>query len=172
MTLTLEDGTGGDALITLQQFKDYCDDVGYDYSTFDDEDDIEPAIRRGSNFISTSRMYKGTRIGGRAQVQAFPRSGVITPEGWSVDATSIPREARDATAEATWYELNNPNGLLPSVIMTDRVTQEQVGPISVTYAAANNDANAAKPVLTIVETLLAPLVDRSTSFVTARANRG
>lgn len=174
MSLTVETGSGGDALISLADFKTYCSDIGYDLTAFTQDAVIEQAIRRGSSYISNAFRFKGIRVGGRNQIQAWPRSDVQTDEGWPVDYQSIPREVKSAAAEASFYELENPNALAPSVTLTDRVTQEQVGPLSVTYAPATNDAAASRPILTIVMDMLAPLLDRSSgiSGVTARANRG
>lgn len=174
MSLTVETGTGGDALISLAYMKDYCGDVGYDITAFTDDVAIEQAIRRASTYISTCYKYKGLVVGGRDQRQSWPRSNVFTNEGWPVDYLTIPREVQMATAEAAWYELNNVGGLNPSIVLTDRVTHEQVGPLSVSYQpVSSTDLSASRPILTIITDLLSDLVDNySVSGLTARADRG
>jgi hypothetical protein len=173
MPLTVEDGTGGDAMISLAYFVQYCTDHGYDIAAFDDTDDIEPAIRRASTYITAGWRFQGFKTGGRAQVQAFPRAGVIDEDGWAILPNEIPREVQAAVAEASFYELENPNALNPSILQTERVLSETVGPISTTYADSGSSISASRPVLTIVGDLLGPLLaTQSYGGVTARADRG
>jgi hypothetical protein len=172
MALVVENGTGGDALISLADFKTYATNKGYVYSPTFSDTQIEQAIRRASLWVSTTYNFKGYTIGGRAQIQAWPRYNVETSDGWYVDSTTIPREVSWATAEATWYELNNPNALSPVETLTDRVVSETVGPISVTYAQYGSDVSAGRPYLLIVSELLAPLLVSNSNAYTTKAIRG
>lgn len=172
MALKVEDGTGGDALITRQQFIDYCTAKGYDTSDFDPDVDFDPAIRRASTYISTGWNWQGFKVAGRSQILAWPRSGVVDNDGYGVDFNSIPREVQDATCEASFYELEHPNGLMPIITLTDRVASETVGPISTTYFNQGADISASAPVLTILNEILKPLLMRGDTSFTSRANRG
>jgi len=172
MALVVETGTGGDALISLAQFNDFAEKMGWDVSAYDDLD-IEAAIRRASYYISTNYKYQGYTIGGRAQVLAFPRSGMIDGEGHGIDPTTVPREAETATYHATYYEMQTPGGLTPSGSTSDLVKSESVGPISIEYAGAGNGVDGLRPTLFAVKDALGPLLSK-TSFspFTARADRG
>lgn len=171
MTLTVEDGSGGDAMISASDFEAYCESMGRTVAA--DDDAVEAAIRRASTYISNGFSFRGLRRGGRAQIQAWPRTSVVTDEGWSVDYTSIPREVAAAVAEAALYELQSPGGLSPTVVLTDRIVSERIGPIATEYAPTGNDIGAARPVLTILSDLLAPLLaSGGRNSVTARADRG
>ena len=56
MTLTVTPGgASDDALLTLAAFKSYADARNWDYSSFDDETAIEPAIRVGTVFVGRRR---------------------------------------------------------------------------------------------------------------------
>lgn len=174
MVLKLEDGTGGDSLITLDYFKAYCEAHGYDISDADDVSDLEPACRRASTYISNGWVWQGYKIGQRTQLQAWPRYDVQDAEGFPVDNTSIPHEVSDATCEATFYEYENPNGLTPVSVLSGRVQSETVGPISVTYTSLGPDASYDRPVLPILMDILKALmgVNATASAFTGRANRG
>lgn len=172
MVVKVEDGTGGDVLCTLQYFKDYCAARGYDISGAVDEE-LEEALRRGSNYISTGWIWPGTKIGYRVQLLAWPRFSVNDSDGDPVASDSVPHEVADATCEATFYEYENPNGLNPVVTLTDRVSSESVGPISVSYANMGNDPTASRPMLPIITDILKPLLScHSGTGFTSRANRG
>lgn len=177
MALKVEDGTGGDALVSVSDFQAYCEAKGYDLTSYDPTADMEPAIRRGSTYITNGweDQFQGYRIGQRAQIQAWPRYNVATPEGWAVDNMSIPREVTAAASEASYYELLNPNGLTPSVTLTDRVLSEKVGPLEVQYAPMGVSIDASRPVLSILADLLRPLLSAGAtgnSPVFSRADRG
>jgi hypothetical protein len=174
MALTVENGTGGDALVSLNDFEVYCEEHGYDLTAFTDPEE-EVAIRNASTYISRAFSYKGLKVGARHQIQAWPRYGVWDEEGYGVDYTTVPWEVVDATCEAAWYDLNNPGKLNPNVVITERALIETVGPISVTYESRRGlgtNVNDSRPILTIIGDLLAPLLSPNASSVTVRAVRG
>lgn len=173
MTLIATPGAANaDSFITLSFFKAYADAKGYDYSAFDDTDEIEPAIRRGTSYLSDGFTWGGARVAGRGQALAFPRSGLLDGENWAVDHNTIPPEVERATAEASWYELNNPGGLSPTVTMADRVKREKVGALEVEYAGTGGGAEASRPVLTIVRDLVGGLLATNSGGLVGRAVRG
>lgn len=173
MTLIATPGAANaDSFITLAFFKTYADGKGYDYSAFDDTDEIEPAIRRGTSYLSDGFTWGGARVAGRGQALAFPRSGLLDGEGWDVDHDSIPPEVQKATAEASWYELNNPGGLSPTVTMADRVKREKVGALEVEYVGTGGGPEASRPVLTILRDLIGGLLSSGASNLVGRAVRG
>lgn len=172
--LIVENGTNnGDALITLAYFLDYCANKGYDVDDSADDDTLNAAIRRGSLYISTYSRYQGFKKGGRLQLMAFPRTGMIDEDGYGIDGLTVPREAQMATAEASYYEYQNPNALNPQVDLTARVKSETIGPISTTYDLPSTGATGSRPILTILGDILRPLMGSKTSNrLVGRAERG
>ena len=161
LTLIVEDGTGladADALVSLSVFQTYCAAKGYALAGFDAETAQEPAIRRGTTYISNAFAWPGERTTGRVQSLAWPRDDVEDAEGWAVPSDEVPREVRQATCEAAYYELLNPNGLTPAVNLTQQVKSKAIGPIRKEFFAGPMTASAARPVLTIIGDILAPLL--------------
>lgn len=161
ITLTVEDGTGksdANALVALDAFKAYCDGRGLSYSGFTD-DVLSGGIVRASAFLGSAYYWIGTKINGRAQTMPFPRSGVTDRDGFAVASDEVPREIATACCELALFEATTPGGLNPTVVLAEKVTSEQVGPIRVEYANLFSSASASRPVLLQVEDLIAPFVD-------------
>lgn len=173
MALTVEDGTGGDTMLSVADFETYCESINYDLSGFDDTQE-EAALRIASTYVTNVFQFQGERIGMRVQIQAWPRYNVSTDEGWPVENNVVPREVQWAVAEVAFYELNNPGALNPAVTLTDRVTRESVGPIAVEYANMGQDVFAARPTLLKVGEILGPLLSKTSSgsTVVGRIDRG
>ncbi len=58
---------------------------------------------RGPFVVSATRRldlltWQGEKTGGALQVEAFPRTGLVYPDGTEVTTTDVPREVQDATA--------------------------------------------------------------------------
>lgn len=160
VTLIVEDGTGrsdANAAISLETFKTYCDDRGKDYSAYSDTL-LNQAIIRASAFLVNAFVWAGNKVNRRDQKMAFPRYGVQDREGWFLTLDEIPHEYTDACCELTFAEAVTPGTLTPSVIPSDQVRVEQIGPIRVEYASLFNSPEDARPVLTIVQDLLWPFL--------------
>lgn len=185
MALVVEDGSGvynANAFITLQFFRDYCDERGMDHSTFTD-DKINAAIVRATMYLSESFRYKGQRTKirnyedpTRTQALEWPRVGVVddrdvdadygefdgyrTGYGYGVLIPNdvIPRELKWATAEVAFYELQNQGAFTPAHRGQQVVKSEKVGPLSVTYETGQNVAANARPVLPYVLDLIGPFL--------------
>lgn len=168
MSLIVEDGsivTNANALITVVYFKEYADLQGWDYSTYDDTTDIEPAIVRGSQHISDGFSYGGIKQS-RDQSFSWPRHSAYDGDGYVILSTVIPTQVMKASCEAAWRELQNANSLDPDVTLSDRVTSETVGPISTSYASLPNNPNATRPDVKKIRNLLRGLtVSRSSSLL-------
>jgi hypothetical protein len=161
LSLIVEDGSGkpdADAFVSLSVFQTYCTAKGYDLAAFDPELAQEPAIRRGTAYLSTAISWPGRRAHGREQSLAWPREGVEDAEGWAIPSDEVPVEVKQATCEAAFYELRTPNGLAPAVNLTQQVKSKQVGPMRKEFFAGPMTAQAARPVLTIIRDILAPLL--------------
>ncbi len=166
MPLIVEDGSGvanADALLSLAAFKAYCaahayslgDPPGRENRAFDDETEVEPAIRKASVWVS-QHTWKGSRTYGRAQSFALPRTGLVDAEGLTVAPDEVLSEAAAAVAEAAWFILNG-GDLAPVVLLDQRTKREKVGPLETEYFDAGG-AEGAVPVLTSIDRLLGPFL--------------
>lgn len=163
VTLIVEDGTGksdANAIVSLVELKAHFDGRGVSYSDYTD-DQLNGAIVRASAFLASAYQWQGIKVNQRAQTMPFPRTGVFDREGWNVLQDEIPREVKAACAEIAIYEAANPGGMNPNVVLAEKVTSEQVGPIKVEYANAFLSAESSRPVLTIVSDLIDQFLDHS-----------
>ena len=158
----------------------------------------QAAIVRGSRWISDSFDWEGRRktlrgqSATRGQGLAWPRIWAIDDEGdrgyegyggrafggygiWGdwVDSDSVPEEIQKATAEAAWYEVQNPHELAPTFIAADRVKVLRAGAVSLTLVADDLNAFNTRPVLHKVLDLCEHLIsDTSRSSMFGSSARG
>jgi hypothetical protein len=168
VTLTVEDGTGksdANAIMSLAWLKEYFDSRGVSYADYTD-DELSAAIVRASAFLATAYQWQGIKVNQRAQTMPFPRTGVFDREGWNILQNEIPREVKAACAEIAIYEAANPGGMNPNVVLADKVTSEQIGPIRMEYANASSGADSSRPVLTIVSDLIDQFLDSNAGTFT------
>lgn len=160
MTLNATPGDeSADALIDRAYFTAWVAAQGYDISSYDVDDDVDPAIRRGSRHLNYDFQWKGDKVNGRSQPQAWPRDRVYDAAGEYVDPDDgIPTEIEQAAAAASYQELISPGSLTPVVTGGQQKKSTQVGPLRKEYFAAPTNANAYKPTLTLVGSLVAGLV--------------
>ena len=166
MALIVETGSGltnANAFVSLSYFIDYVETRGRSTDAYDDEG-MEAAIVRGTQFLSDSFEYKGWLVHGRGdssgfQALSWPRQGVIDAEGHSVPSDSVPREIQWATSEVAWQELVEPHSMAPVYTPHDRVRMEKAGPVSVTYDTSRQDAGGARPILLSVRDLIRVFLD-------------
>lgn len=167
MVLTVTPGgASDDSYISLADLKAHWDAIGFDYSGYTDPQ-IEEAARRATVWLDGTygARFPGSRTSGRAQALEWPRSGAVDRDGNTVDSATIPREIEKATAEAARYEVSGTD-LSPTVTTGATVKREKVGPLEVEYAASGS-VDAQRPVLTVVDGILAALFStgRGTKFV-------
>jgi hypothetical protein len=103
------------SFITLDQANAYFD-ARLHTSAWQNEQDSEikeRALIWASSVLSRSYRWKGQRIA-EAQQLAFPRYGLVTDDGYSVDYESIPPVIQHATGELALSLLSaNPSGDSP-----------------------------------------------------------
>ena len=178
MTLTVEDGTGlagADAFVSLADCTTYCTAHGLTDWTGQPSsppDLKEAAIRRATSHLSNAFTWKGYRLNGRSQALAWPRAGVRDQEGEDVASDEVPVEIVQACCEIAARELTTPGFMTPDVTLTDRVKREKVGPIETEYAATPLTAEAAKPIVSLVNDLIGGLLATSSSSLVGTAVRG
>ena len=178
MALTVEDGTGlagADSFVSLAACDAYClahgltdwSGVASSPSTLKDA-----ALRRATSYLSNSFTWKGYKLNGRSQALAWPRTDVTDEEGLDVASDEVPSEIIAACCEIASRELAAPGFTSPDVVLTDRIRREKVGPLEVEYASAPVSAEAARPVLMLVQDMLAGLISGSANALVGTAARG
>jgi hypothetical protein len=163
MSLIVEDGSGmedAESYVSVADFKARLDKLGHSYADFSDAE-IESALRRGTAYIDAKyrSAFPGTPTLGREQALEWPREDVYTAISVEIDDDEMPRELIKATIEASRRELTSPGSLTPDYVETDRVVSETVGPLSVTYQNSTG-ASDARPVITEIDEILAPILTR------------
>lgn len=160
MTLTVETGSGipdADAFADVA-FVDAWHAARANAAWAGTDDAKEAAIRRATAWLSGAFGWVGRRRVGRAQALAWPRSGAVDGDGWSVPYDEVPDEVRQATAEAALRELVAPGSLAPDVTVGKSKVLTGVGDITWTPLRKSLSAEDMVPTLTVVRTLLAGLV--------------
>lgn len=177
MALNVEDGTGlpdADAFVSVEDCDAYCEAQGlsdWTSATRSPAEDDEAAIRRATTWLSNTFSWKGSKLNGRAQALAWPRTDVEDGDGEDVASDEVPVEIVQACCIAAAYERANPGGLTPTVALTDRVKREKVDVLEIEYVTAPANADASRPTLTLVQDMIAGLLARTTNPLVATAVR-
>lgn len=155
MSLIVEDGTG---LSTAEAYISVADADAYflargnaAWAALTDATAKEAALRLGADYMEGAygQRWKGCRIS-QTQALSWPRDGVVV-DGYTLPDDEVPLQVARANAELA---LRASAGTL----LADQgaqVTQETVGPISVTYADGARQGMAYKQVDAMVASLLA-----------------
>lgn len=161
MALVVEDGTG------LSNAEAFADLAAYDVwllsqygesRTAAQTDAVtEGVIRRVTTFLTNGFNWKGARVNGRSQSQAWSRTGVTDHEGNAVASDSVPVEVISAQHVLTRAELTTPGIINPQVDFGLRVKSEKVGPIAVQYEPGETSEEY-RVVITQAEDLIRGLV--------------
>jgi hypothetical protein len=126
------------------------------------------ALLRASEYIDGyySELFIGSKAGGREQEREWPRLDAIDSKGEAIADDAVPVEIERATYEIALRELVSPGVMFPTVNRSDRKAAVAVsGAVSVTYAPVQS-IDAYRPVVTIVDAILAPvLVPRSQNLI-------
>lgn len=133
MALIVEDGTGrsdAEALCSVAFADTYHTKMGNSAWTALSTNEKEIALRKGAQYITAKwrARLKGYRVL-QAQALDFPRYDVIDPDGFYVDATSVPPAIAIVNAELGLAAATE--DIMPSVTTPGQVTEYavQVGPI-------------------------------------------
>jgi hypothetical protein len=150
-----------DALIDRTYFTDWAAAQGYDLTGYDPTTKIDPAIRRGSNFLNLNFTWKGTKVNGRLQPQAWPRDDVTDAAGETVPNDTIPTEIEQAAAMAAYQELKLPGSLSPVVAGGPQVKRTKVGPLEKEFFGAGTDPSSYRATILDLGVLVAGLEEVS-----------
>lgn len=134
--------------------------------------DRDAALLRASDYIdgryqrrlptgAYTSMFPGVPVATNTNGRQWPREGATDGYGRAIADDAIPEPVERATYEAALRELNEPGSLSPDYVPADKITQEKVGPLSVSYAtegmARKLDAPN-RPAIPAIDEILAPLL--------------
>ncbi|MBI6727713.1 hypothetical protein YA0032_06060 [Pseudomonas amygdali] len=104
-------------------------------------------------------LFSGVKTGGRAQALQWPRTGATDTEGHEIPADEIPVEVVQATYEAALREIALPGSLSPDYVASTAIKRQKVDVLEIEYQAASNTSGVpTRPVITVVDELIAPLL--------------
>jgi hypothetical protein len=122
--------TGANSYISVQEFKDYHDDRGNDYSTYTTPQ-IEVALVIATDHLDTRFDFVGERRTGVNQATEWPRLDAVNNK--EQDVYGIPSAVKEATAE---YAIRNlagttldPDPAVDAYGQAVKLKREKVGPI-------------------------------------------
>lgn len=104
-------------------------------------------------------LFSGVKAGGRAQALQWPRTGATDTERHEIPAEEIPIEVVQATYEAALREIALPGSLSPDYVASTAIKRQKVDVLEIEYQAASNTSGVpTRPVITVVDELIAPLL--------------
>lgn len=105
-------------------------------------------------------MFSGVKTGGRAQELQWPRTGATDNEGAAIPPDEVPAEIERATYEAALRELVSPGSLSPDYVAAEAIKRQKVDVLEIEYQATTTTDGGVptRPVLTVVDELVAPLL--------------
>lgn len=103
-------------------------------------------------------MFSGSKTGGRGQELQWPRTGASDNEGAAIPSSEVPAEIEKATYEAALRELVTPGSLSPDYVAADAIKRQKVDVLEIEYQATTDGGVPTRPVLTVVDELVAPLL--------------
>ena len=163
----VEDGSvvpGANSYITVAYADYYLGKQGFvDWATTPLEEKIGALIRATLGIDSTyGSRYPGTKVGGRSQSLMWPRKDAEDNDEEEIADDEVPIEIRKATAEAAYLEWLTPGFLSPNWTLDQLVTQETLGPLSVSYSDPSNFGRGGNlPTLTKIDGILYPILGSS-----------
>jgi hypothetical protein len=156
MTLIVETGAGlvdSDAFVSLVDFKNRCDLLGWAYNTTDD-DENRRAIRRATVHLSSAFNWQGRATKSRShanpQALAWPRIGVVDKDGDPVPDNVLPTEVANATVILAVKELVTPGAFSAEWTASDVLVSESYGEVEFQYDVSQTAPGQAVLILTDV----------------------
>lgn len=138
----------------------YLNDRGYDWNAALDL--RLAALTRASQYIDNrySGKWLGTRTDGRTQPLAWPRTDAEDVEGNEIPDDEVPVEVEHATYEAALRELASPGSLSPDYSSTSsqQVKRKRVDVIEIEYSENTQTAGNIRPIISVIDELLANLI--------------
>lgn len=142
---------------TASGYKAYWLARGNDQSTVTDPN-VQVALLIASEFIDRSfgHQWQGLKVGQRAQVRDWPRSGVVDKNGYSVASDVPPVEVENAAYEAAFRQLASPGIFFKDYTPGKYKSVSITGALSVEYAIG--DAWSFQTQMPAIGLILAPVL--------------
>lgn len=120
-------------------FKTYQEARGRDIPATATDPDIQAALLVSSEWIDAAFIgqFSGLKVGGRAQIREWPRSGVVDIYGYAVPSDAVPREVENATYEATLRQILTPGIFFKDYTPGKYRSVSISGAVSVVYATGS-----------------------------------
>lgn len=146
---------------TLDGYKDYMTARGR-ATDLSDDDEINAALLVASEWLDGTylTMFMGLKVGGRAQIREWPRTGVVDIYGYAIPSDSVPREVERATYEAAQRQVDKPGSLTLDYVPNKYKRASVDGAVSVEFAGVTSSADI-QAQFTIIDQILAPLLMES-----------
>lgn len=129
ITFNIETGDGSTdstAYLSVEELKQYWDNIGYDYTSFT-EDRLKQYINRSSKLIDNTYMKQFNGVKSKQeQSLEWPRIGAYYADGWYIGASVIPNELKNAVSEMVYAILVNTADVQPVDKSTTAVISESV----------------------------------------------
>lgn len=180
MALVVEDGTGkanADSYVSLDDAAAYATSKGLTFPVSGaDATPAEQALRRATTWIDGRyrSRFTGYRKQLRDQALEWPRLNAFDAVECAtsvIDPDSVPVEIVQATVEAAVREKASPGSLSPDVTTGKIKKSFRAGQIAVEYAVGSGTAWEQRPVVDVIDGILAPLLGGSSSPYSGRAVR-
>ncbi len=167
--MIVEDGTGvtsANSYVLEDEFDEYCDARGTTPAT----GDAEAALVRATQFIDTTyrTRFSGTKVNGRDQALQWPRTGATDDDAEEIEDDEIPQEIKDAVCEAALRELEEPGSMQPDLERGGDIRRLKAGSVEIEYGGAAS----AETTFTIIDNILAGLLESPSGNFTATSERG
>lgn len=142
-------------------FQTYWTDRGREIPGTWDDDSIAAALLVASEWLDRAfiNSFAGLKVGGRAQIREWPRSGVQDIYGYSVADDAPPLEVINATYEAAFRQLTTPGIFFEDYKPGKYRSAAIVGAVSVVYAIG--DAYSFQTQMPAIGAILYPIIGYS-----------
>jgi len=165
-----------DTMAGISAYHEVMGNTAWDEAADSPDDERESAFIRGTAYIEGAygARLNGKKKGNRSQSLMFPQVGMTDASGEAIADDEVPIEWKRATYVAALRELISPNSLMPDYTGMDRVKQETLGPLSVTYADPVKGFADSQPIIEEIDRILQPLIgytSRSGSLRTGTTTR-
>lgn len=143
---------------TVNGYRTYCIARNSLHSN-EAEDKILAALLVASEWIDATyrASFPGLKVGLRAQVREWPRTGAQDIYGYAISENSVPTEIENATYEATHREIESQGSLSTDYTPAKYKTASVNGAVSVEYRAFDSAAEA-QTRINIVDQILRPVL--------------
>ncbi len=115
---------GANSYLTLEEFYDYSDLYGYDYSNIDLQE-IEQKLIRSSSFLDAEFRFRYPGDRPKGQGLEWPREDAEYIDGEEIPEDVVPSEVKAATVEM-FYVVNQGVNIQPNISTEGIVSMERV----------------------------------------------